>query len=76
MSAADAPGTPGQVRIGCAGWSLSRAAQAAFGAGDSVLQRYATRLSMVEINSSFYRPHQAATYARWAPACPRASASR
>ncbi|MBW8774628.1 MAG: DUF72 domain-containing protein [Stenotrophomonas sp.] len=29
MSAADAPDTPGQVRIGGAGWSLSRAAQAA-----------------------------------------------
>lgn len=70
MSAADAPDTPGQVRIGCAGWSLSRAAQAAFGAGDSVLQRYATRLPMVEINSSFYRPHQAATYARWAASVP------
>lgn len=70
MNAADAPGTPGQVRIGCAGWSLSRAAQAAFGAGDSVLQRYATRLPMVEINSSFYRPHQAATYARWAASVP------
>jgi hypothetical protein len=51
MSAADAPGTPG-LRIGCAGWSLPRAAQAAFGAGDSVLQRYATRLPMVEINRS------------------------
>lgn len=70
MSAADAPDTPGQVRIGCAGWSLSQAAQAAFGAGDSVLQRYATRLPMVEINSSFYRPHQAATYARWAASVP------
>ena len=25
---------------------------------------------MVEINSSFYRPHQAATYARWAASVP------
>lgn len=70
MNAAASPKTPGSIRIGCAGWSLSRAEQAAFGTGDSVLQRYATRLSMVEINSSFYRPHQAGTYARWAASVP------
>ncbi|RYF41673.1 MAG: DUF72 domain-containing protein [Comamonadaceae bacterium] len=58
------------ARIGCAGWSLARSAQPAFGEGASLLQRYATRLPAVEINSSFYRPHQAATYARWAAATP------
>lgn len=70
MNAVPSPNAPGLIRIGCAGWSLSRAGQAAFGAGASVLQRYATCLPMVEINSSFYRPHQAGTYARWAASVP------
>ncbi len=65
-----APSPSGPVRIGCAGWSLSRSAQEAFGQGNSVLQRYATRLPMVEINSSFYRPHLPSTYARWAASVP------
>ncbi|HBP01693.1 MAG TPA: DUF72 domain-containing protein [Stenotrophomonas sp.] len=65
-----APSAPGPVRIGCAGRSLSRSAQEAFGQGNSVLQRYATRLPMVEINSSFYRPHLPSTYARWAASVP------
>lgn len=65
-----APSPSGPVRIGCAGWSLSRSAQGAFGQGTSVLQRYATRLPMVEINSSFYRPHLPSTYARWAASVP------
>jgi len=41
-----------------------------FGAGDSHLARYATRFDAVEINSSFYRPHAAGTYARWAASVP------
>lgn len=36
-----------------------------------MLARYATRFDVVEINSSFYRPHQAQTYARWAATVPR-----
>ncbi len=64
------------LRVGCAGWSLPRAVHEAFGAGDSALQRYATRLPMVEINSSFYRPHQPSTYARWAASVPEGSGSR
>lgn len=35
-----------------------------------MLQRYATRFDAVEINSSFYRPHRRATYARWADSVP------
>ena len=62
--------TPAAVRVGCAGWSLARDVQPAFGAGASLLQRYATRLPVVEINSSFYRPHQPATYMRWAASTP------
>jgi len=35
-----------------------------------MLARYATRLSVAEINSSFYRPHQRKTYQRWADSVP------
>ena len=37
---------------------------------ESHLQRYAGRLSAVEINSSFYRPHRPGTYAPWADSVP------
>lgn len=60
----------GTVRIGTAGWSLPRDQRDAFGPGGSILERYATRLNAVEINSSFYRPHRAATYERWAASVP------
>jgi len=59
-------------RIGVAGWSLRRDLADRFGTGDSQLARYATRFDCVEINSSFYRPHRPATYARWAEAVPDA----
>lgn len=70
MKATAAPVAPAPPRVGCAGWSLPRAVHEAFGAGDSALLRYATRLPMVENNSSFYRPHQPSTYARWAVSVP------
>ena len=35
-----------------------------------MLERYATRFDATEINSSFYRPHQRKTYARWADSVP------
>jgi uncharacterized protein YecE (DUF72 family) len=38
--------------------------------GRSHLERYAGRFRAVEINSSFYRPHRPATYARWAASVP------
>ncbi len=56
--------------IGCAGWSLPRALQSRFPEAGSHLERYAARLPAVEINSSFYRPHQPATYRRWAESVP------
>ncbi len=59
-----------EFRIGCAGWSLSKPVRGQFGEGASVLARYATRFDAVEINSSFYRPHQPETYARWADTVP------
>ncbi|WP_372012641.1 DUF72 domain-containing protein [Pseudoxanthomonas sp. 10H] len=60
-----------RVRIGCAGWSIPRQHAHLFGPGESMLARYATRFDAVEINSSFYRPHQARTYERWAASVPR-----
>lgn len=36
----------------------------------SHLERYAGRLNCVEINSTFYRPHQAKTFERWARTTP------
>jgi uncharacterized protein YecE (DUF72 family) len=41
-----------------------------FSSNGSHLERYARRLTAVEINSSFYRPHKPATYARWAASVP------
>lgn len=57
-------------KIGCAGWSIPSRYATHFGLGDSLLARYATRFDVVEINSSFYRPHQRTTYARWAATVP------
>ncbi len=56
--------------IGTAGWSVPRDSSHAFPAQGSHLERYASRLHGVEINSSFYRPHRPSTYARWAAAVP------
>jgi uncharacterized protein YecE (DUF72 family) len=61
---------PLRPRIGCAGWGISSAAAGAFPAGGSHLERYARVLPAVEINSSFYRPHRPATYARWRDSVP------
>jgi uncharacterized protein YecE (DUF72 family) len=59
--------TPG---IGCAGWSIASGHRARFGAGDSMLARYATRFDVVEVNTSFYRAHRNDTYRRWAASVP------
>lgn len=60
----------GRCIVGTAGWPLPQPLRDAFGPGASLLERYATRMTGVEVNSSFYRPHQPATYARWAAAVP------
>ena len=60
----------GVYRIGRAAWALPKAHLAEFPAEGTHLQRYAARFSAVEINSSFYRPHRPATYARWAASVP------
>ncbi|HEX2590995.1 MAG TPA: DUF72 domain-containing protein [Rhizomicrobium sp.] len=56
--------------IGTAGWSIPSSNKAAFPGQGSHLERYATRFSCVEINSSFYRPHKRATYEKWAATVP------
>ena len=58
------------IRIGTAGWSLSKPAAARFPAQGSSLERYAAVFGTAEINSSFYRPHKPETYARWAASVP------
>ena len=58
------------AKVGCAGWSLPRETWPEFPPDGTHLQRYAARFNAVEINSSFYRPHQPATYARWAESVP------
>lgn len=57
-------------RVGTAGWSLPKDAQPRFPEEGTHLERYAARLPAVEINSSFYRPHRPATYARWGESVP------
>jgi uncharacterized protein YecE (DUF72 family) len=65
-----APAQRPSAFIGTAGWSVPpRYANDFCGAGTH-LERYATRLNAVEINSSFYRPHRRQTYARWAASVP------
>ena len=59
-----------QCHVGCAGWSIRPEHHALFAPDGSHLERYASRYPAVEINSSFYRPHQRATYARWAATVP------
>lgn len=59
-----------RIRIGCACWSIPAEHRHLFGGEGSALERYASRLDAVEINSSFYRPHQPGTYARWAASVP------
>src|SRR4051812_22935854 len=56
--------------VATAGWSLPRATQSDFPAVGSHLERYASRFSAVEINSTFYRPHRASTFERWAASVP------
>ena len=61
-----------QPLIGCAGWGLNKDVAADFPGEGSHLERYAAVFPAVEINSSFYRPHQPQTYARWAASVPDA----
>jgi uncharacterized protein YecE (DUF72 family) len=60
----------GALKVGTAGWGVPPQYQAEFPTGGSHLERYAHRLPVVEINTSFYRPHRVATYERWSQAVP------
>jgi uncharacterized protein YecE (DUF72 family) len=60
---------PHDIRIGTAGWNFPRTVEG-FPAEGTGLQRYAAVFNAVEINSSFYRPHQRKTYERWAASTP------
>jgi uncharacterized protein YecE (DUF72 family) len=60
-----------KIHVGTAGWSIPRDEQARFPAGESHLARYSQVFHAVEINSTFYRPHRAATFERWAESVPR-----
>ncbi len=64
------PEMPCPIFIGTAGWSLPRADQGQFASEGTHLARYAQTLNGVEINSSFYRPHSAKLYSKWAAAVP------
>lgn len=57
--------------IGTAAWTLPKGYRDEFGEGASQLERYATRLLGVEINTSFYRDHKPETYVRWAESVPQ-----
>jgi uncharacterized protein YecE (DUF72 family) len=56
--------------IGTAGWTIPSRYGGDFPLCGTHLERYATTLDAVEINSSFYRPHRLETYERWAASVP------
>jgi uncharacterized protein YecE (DUF72 family) len=58
------------LRVGTAGWSVPSRYVTEGSPGGSHLERYAQHLNAVEIDSSFYRPHQRKTYERWAQSTP------
>lgn len=53
------------ISVGTAGWSIPAVAAHEFPSDGSGLTRYSSNLSVVEINSSFYRPHRISTWERW-----------
>jgi uncharacterized protein YecE (DUF72 family) len=58
------------IRIGTAGWTVPSSYLDRVQLGGSHLERYARHFDVVEINSSFHRPHRHATYQRWAASVP------
>src|SRR5579872_996471 len=58
------------IYIGTAGCPLPAEYGGEFPGAGTHLMRYGRRFGAVEINSSFYRPHRAATYGRWAASVP------
>jgi len=62
--------TESTIRIGCAGWTIPADAAADFPAGETHLQRYASRFTAVEINTTFNKAHRRKTYKSWAASVP------
>lgn len=58
------------VKIGTAGWAIPANDRPYFPTGGTALQRYASVMPCVEVNSSFYRPHRRSTWERWADSVP------
>ena len=58
------------LQVGTAGWTIGRAASGQFPHEGSGLHRYAAVFPVVEINSSFHRPHRASTWQRWRDSAP------
>ena len=58
------------MRIGTAGWAISRDAAPSFPGEGRHLERYARVLACAEINSSFHRSHRIEVYQRWAAQTP------
>ena len=58
------------MRIGTAGWTISRETALAFPGEGRHLERYARVLDCAEINSSFHRSHRVEVYERWAAQTP------
>jgi uncharacterized protein YecE (DUF72 family) len=58
------------IRIGTAGWTVPGPHAARFALEGSHLERCASALHCVEINSSFYRSHMLRTWERWAASTP------
>src|SRR3954462_5770520 len=54
--------------IGCAGWTIPARFSSDFPTAGSHLEGYARVLPASQINTTFYRPHRAATWERWANA--------
>jgi uncharacterized protein YecE (DUF72 family) len=61
-----------RVNIGTAGWTIPRQCAAEFPAEGSSLSRYSAQFDVVEINSSFHRPHRQSTWERWRDSVPTA----
>jgi uncharacterized protein YecE (DUF72 family) len=59
-----------KIYIGTAAWSNPPAERGNRAASESHLEHYSARFNAVEINSSFYRPHQRSTYERWRGSTP------
>lgn len=57
--------TIAERHVGTAGWALSSRYTDEFPGSGSVLERYASRLNSVEINSSFSKSHRRQTYEKW-----------